>query len=371
MNDLHQFLRFSRHESLDKVHIIPLMPDGRPVGCLQHPPVDKVLRSQRVSVFFPESVQCRRAHGEIIACPVCEPDPAAGIVTENPDKIVKKRGQANHICLRIVFAPFPQPAFQIYPCVRMPRIKLAQVLACPVVRCMVVHIDFFPDPPAEERHRIPVILSAVPQYHPAVFVTPVFPGHLFPGRPIPHLPVAHGFRCIVDFKLLAEISFHRPDFRCLRHSQHRIGAQECLLLGFRMALREFIVFPDDADRGVNPVSRVRNLRRQFCPVAVADDVRSPSFRHLQGQFFISGFTGQCESAFSEILHAASASFCLYAFLLCLRLFRVYRRSAAAIHSVLRQIYAELTLLCASFPRPGSIAVRRIHHSPFRILRTVS
>ena len=89
----------------------------------------------------------------------------------------------------------------------------------------------------------------------------------------------------------------------------RIRGEERLLLCIRMGAGKLIVFPDNTDRGIDPVSGFRDLRRQLRSVGITDHIRAPLFCHLQGKLLIACFTGKRETAGSVILHCDSPVLC--------------------------------------------------------------
>ena len=54
---------------------------------------------------------------------------------------------------------------------------------------------------------------------------------------------------------------------------------------------------DNADGGIDAVTRMDDLVRQHGSVAVPDHVRPPFLRQLQRQLLISGFPGKRKAAF--------------------------------------------------------------------------
>ena len=308
VDDVHQRPGLVRHEPLNEIHVVPLVSRGRPVGGLQLSAVDEVLRRQGVAVFLPEGVQRRGAYRKVVAGPVGKPGSAPQIAAEDPYEIIEQRGQPDHVRLRVILAPDPQPVLQILPSHGMPRIQLPQVLALPVVGGMVVHVDLFPDAPCQEGHGIPVVGRASPDGDRPLPQAPVLPGHLPPRRPVPDLPVPQGLLRIVQLELLLKIALQGPDLGLPAPGNNLPGKQEGLLLRLGMLQREFVVFPDDADGGIDAVSRLRDLGAQLCAVAVPDHVRAPSFRHFQGQLLITGLAGQREISLQERIHPISPPF---------------------------------------------------------------
>ena len=300
MNDVHQRLRLFRNKALNEVHVVPLVRSRRPVGRLQLSAVDKILRRQGISIFPPERIQRGRADRKVVARPVGKPGAAAKIRPEDPNEIVEQRRQPDHVRLRVVLAPDPQPVLQILPRAGVPGIELAQVLGGPAVGRMVVHVDFFPDAPAQEGNGIAMIRRALPDRHFSVPEGPVFPRNLFSLRPVPYLPPGQGIGRIVQLKLLIKISVQWRNLQLLRFSDHRVGGKKRLLLRIGMLAGKGIMLPDDTDCRVDPVPRFRDLRRKLCPVAVADHIRSPSFRHFQRQLFITRFSREREPSLPEI-----------------------------------------------------------------------
>ena len=189
----------------------------------------------------------------------------------------------------------------------MPRIQLPQVLAGPVVRGVVVHVDLFPDAPAQEGDRIAVPFFAARHRNGFPVPLPLFPRHRAVRRPVIDLPVFHGVRTVVNVELFLKIALQRLDPDSIPLRDRRVGAEKCLLLRVGMGLRELVVLADDADRGVNPVSGCRNFRRELGAVAVADDVGAPFFRQLQGQLFIACFArkGEIPAPLSFHIHTSS------------------------------------------------------------------
>ena len=309
VDDIHQCPGLFRHKALGKIHIIPFAGSRRPVRCLEPAFIDEVLSGQRVSVFLFKGLQGSRAHRKIIACPVDKTGTAAHIASENPDEVVEQGGQPDYVCIRIMLTPVPEPVLQVFPRFRMPGIQLAQVFTLPVVGCVVVHVDLFPDPPRQEGDGISVVQGAVVHRHPAVRIFPFFIRENPVFRPVPDLPVCHRFRRIIDFELLVKIPVQRVDDQCFRQSCLRFGKQEGLLLCIRMGAGKLIVFPDNTDRGIDPVSGFRDLRRQLRSVGITDHIRAPLFCHLQGKLLIACFTGKRETAGSIILHCDSPVLC--------------------------------------------------------------
>ena len=189
----------------------------------------------------------------------------------------------------------------------MPRIQLPQVLAGPVVRGVVVHVDLFPDAPAQEGDRVAVPFFAARHRHGFSVPLPLFPRHRAVRRPVIDLPVFHGVRTVVDGELFLKIALQRLNPHGIPFRHRRVGAEERLLLRVGMGLRELVVLADDADRGVNPVAGCRNFGRELGAVAVADDVGAPFFRKFQGQLFIARFArkGEIPAPLSFHIHTSS------------------------------------------------------------------
>ena len=95
MNQLYQFPGFSRHKTLNKIHIIQILPCGNTEGGIVIPVVHNVLRPQPVAVLLFKLLQ--RFHGDCgaIAKPVHEF--FLGLVIKHQGKMVEKGGEANHI----------------------------------------------------------------------------------------------------------------------------------------------------------------------------------------------------------------------------------------------------------------------------------
>ena len=61
------------------------------------------------------------------------------------------------------------------------------------------------------------------------------------------------------------------------------------------------VVADDADSGIDAISRLYDLRGELGAVAVADDVSAPFAGQLQCQLLVTGFSGKCETALMVLL----------------------------------------------------------------------
>ena len=82
------------------------------------------------------------------------------------------------------------------------------------------------------------------------------------------------------------------DDRGVSRRDDGIGAQEGLLLRVGVGRGKRVVLADDANGGIDAVPRLHDFIGQVGAVAVADHVRAPFFRKLQGQFFIARFAGK-------------------------------------------------------------------------------
>ena len=309
VNDLHERPGLFGHEALGEIHIVPLVLRGRTVRGLQPAMVDEILGGQRVAVFPLEGPQRRRTDGKVVAAPVHEPAAAAHIAAEDPYEVIEQRGQTDHAGLRVVGAPFVQPVLQESPGERMPGIELPQMLAGPVVGGVVVHVDLFPDAPAQERDRIAMPRSAAAHGDPAVPVFPTAARDLGIRRAVPHLPVGQGFGRVVQLELLPEIPVQGGDNQGLALRERGLGAEEALLLGIGVLKGEGVVLPNDADGGIDAVARFQDLRGQLGSVAVAYHVGSPFFGQLQRQLFIARFAGQGEIPAQFLAHYGSLLLC--------------------------------------------------------------
>ena len=183
----------------------------------------------------------------------------------------------------------------------MAGVELTQMLAGPGVGGMVVHVDLFPDAPAQEGYRVRMPGGAAGDGHLAVRIDPFIRRDKGIARAVVHLPVFEGFRRIIELELLGEVAVHRPDDEGLPLGHHRIGAQEGLLLRIGMRRGKVIVLADDADGGIDAVARLHDLRGQLGAVAVTDHIRAPFLRQLQCQLLISGLTGEGEAALTVLL----------------------------------------------------------------------
>ena len=89
MHNVHQNLGLLRHESLNEVHIVPLVGRGRHVRDLQFPLVDEVLGGEGVAVLLFKRFQRSGGNGEIVAGPVGVAVAAAQVGAEDPDEIIE------------------------------------------------------------------------------------------------------------------------------------------------------------------------------------------------------------------------------------------------------------------------------------------
>ena len=211
VDDLHQRPGLFRHKALDKVHIVALVGRGRAVGGLQPAPVDEVLGGQGIAVLRLKGLQRGGADGEVIAGPVHKAAAPAHVAAKNPDEIVEQGGQPHHIGLGIGNTPLLQPPLEVLPGQRMAWIQLPQVFAGPVVGGVVVHVDLFPDAPAQGGGRIAMVWGAARDGNFAVGIAPALSGNGLPGRAVPHLPVGYRLRAVVQLELLVKIARQRVD----------------------------------------------------------------------------------------------------------------------------------------------------------------
>ncbi|MNC11182.1 hypothetical protein D3C75_588720 [compost metagenome] len=110
-------------------------------------------------------------------------------------------------------APILHPVQHIRLRFRIHRINLHQMLFVPVIRGVVVHGDFFPDPVGHEADCVFMPRYNSGQNHIPRFavIIPLFSRNFFPGRPVDNLPVFERFFGIIDSELFREEILHQID----------------------------------------------------------------------------------------------------------------------------------------------------------------
>ena len=143
--------------------------------------------------------------------------------------------------------------------------------------------------------------GAVGNGHRAIRIRPAVSLHLAFRSAVVHLPEGQGVGAVIELELFVKIAVHGADDQRIPLGHHGRGAKKGLLLRVGMLGREGIVLADNANGGIDAVPRLHNLVRQACAVAVADHIRTPLFRKLQGQLLIAGLSGKGKAALAVFL----------------------------------------------------------------------
>ena len=137
--------------------------------------------------------------------------------------------------------------------------------------------------------------------HRTLRVRPAVPRHLVVRSAVVHLPEGQGVGAVVELELLVKIAIHGMNHQRVPLGHHRRGAKEGLLLRVGMLRGKGVVLADNADGGVNAIAGFHNFIRQAGAVAVADHIRAPFFRKLQGQLLIASLSGKGKTALAVLL----------------------------------------------------------------------
>jgi hypothetical protein len=87
---------------------------------------------------------------------------------------------------------------------------------------VVVHVDLFPDAPAQERGGIPVIWNASGNRDDTVRITPGIRRQQPVFGPVPDLPERKRVLAVIQLELFLKISLQRPDFQGFSRRNRRI-----------------------------------------------------------------------------------------------------------------------------------------------------
>ena len=282
VDDFNQFLSKGNDKIIDKCHPVRLARISRHVRHMELSLVDKVLRSHSVAVLFRELVQSQVAHGVIVRSPVREQMPVSFAAPPYPDKIVEHGSKTHHSGVGMRLAPVPHPVKQILPDLGISGVDLHQMLLVPIVGSMVVHGNLFPDAVCQEAHRVFMERDALSDRHAAAgaVVNPSVPLHFSVRGAVVDLPVFHGPPAVIHCELLPKEAVHQANGHLIPFCHRCRGAQERLLQLVPVRSGPLIVVADDADGGINTMSRMDDLIRKSCPIAVPDHIGSPLLCHF-------------------------------------------------------------------------------------------
>ncbi len=281
MDQRHQLRRLFRHKPLDKIHVIPICLCGHPEGRIVISVVHQVLRAQPVSVLRLKFLQRFYGYGASVAEPVHEF--FLRLLVKYQGEMIEKRGEADHIRVRILFQPLHQIFFRKLSGSRLAHVKRNLVGPVPpAVGDVVVHLRGIPHRIHKKAHRIFMKRFRIP-YADLMQLWVQFPApgrHRLPGGPVHNLPPFLWIMQIIRNHLLSVIALHKrnPQFFVRRSSSS--GHQIELLALLHMRPGKFVVPSCHKISRIDLRIQLFNLRIQFRPVAVPKRVGTPAHEHL-------------------------------------------------------------------------------------------
>ena len=179
--------------------------------------IDEIFCCQLIAIYFGKFIQCTGAYCKVIRCPVRIKLSVAFTTSPDPDEIIEHGSKTNYCRSRMLLTPVLHPVLEIFLCLRIYRINLHQVLFIPMVRCMIIHRDLFPDTVSQEAYCIGMPWSNIMQFYAVIcaVVAPLIRRNNTVSCSIIYLPVFESCFAVINTELFIKEIIHKSNVQCI------------------------------------------------------------------------------------------------------------------------------------------------------------